>query len=55
MNSIVNYELLRSTLVPAAAYGVGGEFELVGLLPRTADYDKMSWPTEKEKTSNFMN
>jgi hypothetical protein len=49
------YELLCSTLVPAAANGVSGEFELVGLLPLTADYDKMSPLKPKEKTSNFEN
>ena len=37
------------------AYCVCGEFELAGLLARTADYDKMSPPTGKEETSNFKN
>jgi len=45
----MNCELLRSALVPAAAYGVRGEFELAGLLARSAVYDKMSPPTGKEK------
>ena len=27
--------------------------ELAGLLAGTAVYDKMSWPTGKDKTSNF--
>jgi hypothetical protein len=52
---MVNYELLCSTLVPPAAYGVSKELELAGLSARAADYDKMSPPTGKEKTSNFKN
>jgi hypothetical protein len=38
----VNYELLRSILEPAGTYGVWGEFELAGLLARTAVYGNMS-------------
>ena len=53
LNSIMNYELLRSTLVPAAAYGVCGEFEMAGSLARAKVYDKMSPPTEEGKTSKF--
>jgi hypothetical protein len=45
----VNYELLRSALVPIPAYGVRGESELAGLLARSAIYDKMSPPKGKEK------
>jgi hypothetical protein len=41
-------------LLPTA-YCIWGEFELAGLLARTAVYDKMSPPTGKEKTSNFKN
>jgi hypothetical protein len=39
-------------LLPTA-YCISGEFELAGLLARTAVYDKMSPPKRKEKTSNF--
>jgi hypothetical protein len=31
------------------------EFELAGLLPRSAAYDMMSPPTGKERSSNFKN
>jgi hypothetical protein len=40
-------------MVPAAAYSVGEELELAGLLARTAVYDKMSSQTVKEETSSF--
>ena len=45
----MNCELVRSALVPAAAYGVRGESELAELSARSAIYDKMSPPTGKEK------
>jgi inhibitor of KinA sporulation pathway (predicted exonuclease) len=35
------------------AYCIWGEFDLSGLLPRCAAYDKMSPPAGKERTSNF--
>jgi hypothetical protein len=45
--------LLSAFCLLPTAYCVCGEFELAGLLARTADYDKMSQPTGKERTSNF--
>ena len=38
---------------PPTAFCTRVEFELAGLLVRTADYDRMSMSKGKEKTSNF--